>query len=263
MRFLLFLLLLAATPISVVARDIKTVAELVTPALATAKNDFNRALLLRDQIHRAHDPTSGLPSATTAELSDAAAAYRMSVLEDTRSNACNGKAILFIAALREYGIDARIVQLYSAKEVGTMVWSHASVDVKIGDKWLAMDPTYNVSLVGASGVALSWSEAVERKRTGKFVLPHTDGKLVMPGRSFSDAVRRQGYRFEDLAKYVLLGPWRGGPAENLTPGWDGKIKYLTGETFDAWASISAQFYQALAAPVAAPGHARTSPVLQR
>ena len=97
MRFLLFLLLLAITPIRSFASDIRTVAELVTPALATAKTDFKRALLLRDQIHRAHDPASGLPSATTAELSDAAAAYRMSVLEDTRSNACNGKAILFIA----------------------------------------------------------------------------------------------------------------------------------------------------------------------
>lgn len=261
MRFLLFFLLLATTPISAVAGDIKTVAELITPALATAKTDFSRALLLRDQIHRSGlDMRSEIPVATTEELSEPTRAYRLSFLENVRANACGGKAILYIAALREYGIDARVIHLYSNKSVGTIVQSHASVDVKIGDTWIAMDPTFNVSLKSGDGTLLSWVEAVDHLRGGKKVFLRSNGKKVLPHRSFEVTQANSGHSLEYLARYALAGPWRGGKAKNLTPDWDGKIEYLTGDTFDAWGSISSQFYQALAAPVAASGHARTSPV---
>src|SRR4029079_2619404 len=76
--------------------NIRAVAELVTPALATAKTDYVRALLLRSQIHRSADPASGIATATNEDLADATTAYRLSVLESARSNSCNGKAILFI-----------------------------------------------------------------------------------------------------------------------------------------------------------------------
>jgi transglutaminase superfamily protein len=226
--------------------EVKHLARLITPALETEKDPLEIALLLRDQIHRAGIPANaGVPTLTTSELRDWATAYRLSNIERTRANACNGKSVLYMIALRAFGISSRMVALYATATDPRPVWTHAAVDVRVDGEWVGMDPTYNFSLKNEGGERISWRDAVQLYRDDSAVVIDTDGKPTIKGQALSD-IDWYGADFRNLAAFALLGPWSGGEAENITPGWDGKVKTPDGSAFDAWSSITETFYKDIA-----------------
>jgi hypothetical protein len=226
--------------------QIRETAVLLSPELARTNNQMMIALLLRDQIHRAGVPaTSGVPALSNAEMASWSNAYKLSNLFRSRSNACNGKSVLYMLALRAFGIPSRMVAFYASATAGIPVWSHASVDVFIGGEWVAMDPTFNVAMKDGGGSHLSWTGAVDRLRKGGLVVPHSDGMTVLKGQSLSNYEMTVG-DLKELVELVLLGPWEQGDAVSLNPGWDGKIRYIDGSEFDAWGSITGDFYRRIA-----------------
>jgi hypothetical protein len=228
--------------------NIHQIATLITPQLATEKSQIKIAILLRDQIHRASiQAGAGLPSLTTGDLSKWDDAYRMSVLTRTRANACNGLAILYMLALKSFGIPSRIVTMYAETRVTSLqVASHASVDVLINGKWLAMDPTFNLSLADDYHRPISWREAVERYRAGKIVLQSMDGMTRLQNNPFNYFVAVMNSTFESVSPFALFGPYPGGIFESMNPEWDGKITYIDGSQFDARASVDGAFYRKIA-----------------
>jgi hypothetical protein len=227
--------------------EIRVAATLVSPQLASLQSPLMIALALRDQVYRAGlPPGSGVPPLTTADLDNWSEAYRLSHITRERSNACNGKSILYMLALRAFGIQSRMVAFYATEVAGIPVWSHASVDVLIDGRWIAMDPTFNVALKDGSGMYLSWTAAVMRVREGAPVIPHSDGKTLLRGYTLGDYSKTYGADLQVLSKFVLLGPWDKGDAESLNPDWDGKIRYIDGAVFDAWGSLNSDFYKRVA-----------------
>ena len=230
----------ADTGVSQHLAEIRTVAKLVTPALKTEKSALAVALLLRNQVHRAAPLTDdGVVGAGNEELDDWSRFYTASILERTRGNRCNGKAILYLLALRAFGIEARMVALYGSDKADKEVPSHAVVDVRVDGRWIALDPTYDVSFRDQQGHYLGWEAVIGRLREGKVVVLDHDGMptLSRPGQ----------LAYEDHADFALLGPWQGGAARSLNPAWDGKIRYADGTVFDAWASIKSDPYMSIAA----------------
>ena len=223
--------------------EIRETAVLLSPELAQTKSQMMIALMLRDQIHRTGVPVgAGPPALNSSELADWSNAYKLSNLFRSRSNACNGKSILYMLALRAFGIPSRMVAFYASPAAGIPVWSHASVDVLVDDNWVAMDPTFNVAMKDSGGLHLSWTEAVERMRKGDLVVPHSDGKTVLRGQSISNYEASVG-DLKELVELVLLGPWERGDAISLNPDWDGKVRYIDGSEFDAWGSLTGEFYK--------------------
>lgn len=236
---------------------VRAMAETLSPALKGVTDPWRIALILRSQVHL-HSVSSGdgpgqvagVPYATTSDFSNWVEVYRASLVTRSKANECNGLAILYIVALRAYGIPARLVALYSSRVAAAPVWSHASVSVRLNGSWVAMDPTMNVSLRDDAGRLLSWREALARAKQGKLVKPQTDSEPVKSDRRWESVVSQYGYRLQDFADQALLGPWSRGPAENISMiPWDGKIEFLgSAQPWDAWASISGDFHERLAFP---------------
>jgi len=227
--------------------DIRATAIMLTPQLATEKSKIEIAIQLRDQVHRSGIfSDSGVPNLSTADLSDWGNAYRSSFVTRTRANSCNGLAILYMLSLRSFGITSRIVTLYAKNQVSLIASSHATVDVLIDGKWVAMDPTFNVSLRDEASQHISWREAIERYRSGKVVQVADDGKPRIETKFSYYFDRLMDSSFKSLAKFAFLGPYPGGKAESLNPEWDGKIHYIDGRTWDAWASVDGSFYKNIA-----------------
>jgi hypothetical protein len=125
------------------------------------------------------------------------------------------------------------------------VWSHSSVDVWINDGWVAMDPMFNVSMRDGAGKPQSWPAALASAAAGEIVVPFTDGRPVKAQLTW-DAVReRYGYRLQDLAKRVVLGPSLHSDVE-VSKGWDGRIEYIGGQVYDARAGATHPIFQKLA-----------------
>jgi hypothetical protein len=226
---------------------VRDIAVTITPGLAKTATETQIATLLRDQVHRTGIVAGlGVPSLTSAELNDWANAYRLSHLTRERANACNGKAILFMIALRAFGIKSRIVTMYATKEAGLPVYSHAAVDVFADGNWIAMDPTFNHVLKNERGEYISWREAVERYRKNKTVEITTDGLPSIKDDYFYLFERVLNRTYRDYTKFVLLGPSADAPYENLTSEWDGKIRYIDGTEFDAIASVNSHIYRMIA-----------------
>ena len=220
--------------------EIRVVAEQVTPALKTEKSTLMLALLLRNQVHSAALLTDdGFIGATNEEFSDWSRFYTASILEQTRGNRCNGKVILYLLALRAFGIQARMVALYGSDKADKGVLSHALVDVRIDGRWIALDPTYDVSFRDQKGGYLGLEAVVQRLRAHEAVLLDHDNKPTIG--------HLGQLAYEDYANFALLGPWQGGAARSLNPAWDGNIHYANGTVFDAWASINGDPYKIIAA----------------
>jgi Transglutaminase-like superfamily len=232
-------------------REVRRIAELVTPAVKSAGiSDLRRALLLRDQVYRASlFEVPGVPFTTSAEIIEIGEAYRKAILERDRSNLCNGKAILFMAALRSFGIKSRMVALYrDIQDAPTPAFTHASVDVLIGGQWIALDPYFNLSFRAADGAYLGWTEVVKRVRANLLVVHSSDGFAHFKTQTISAYENEYGSPFVSLLRHVILTPTADSDIVSLNPEWDGILRYRNGETFDAYASARWPFFKELATP---------------
>ena len=131
---------------------LKQLAEKIDPALATTSDPTMLAILLRNDVGKG--TTVGV---NTAEWTgaDAYEGYVQAIVTGQQPLICGGTQILYTDLLDAFGLQARYVDLFGATPA---VGTHASVEVMLNNKWVAMDPTFNVSFMGANGQRLSFAD---------------------------------------------------------------------------------------------------------
>jgi hypothetical protein len=128
----------------------KRIALLVDPALGRARDATELAILLRNHIYQVS--LYGVNSAGWT-ANDAYSRY-LKVLTHHEPIICQGLQIVYTDLLHAFGLQARYVSMWAADNFN----NHASVEVRLGGRWVAMDPTYNVSFIADDGRLLSFAE---------------------------------------------------------------------------------------------------------
>lgn len=172
--------------------------------------DLERALAIRDAVH------------TRTRIGNSPAGYDRRNLdqfvylavEDPDSGfLCQGISDVYVLVMEAFGIQTRRVDLYAkSKNAPTPVKSHATVEVKIDGRWIAVDPTYAFSIFH-DGQRIDWTEAREIMLSGgKVDFRHDGVKPKIPRIELSRVVR------------FLVKPDKVLPAD-----WDGVIRYANGQ----------------------------------
>lgn len=205
------------------------------------KSDFETALILRDAISRG--VANGTPPKEPKyAYGDPVRSYEQSFYEGY-ATLCGGYSQLFVFMLEARGINARRVGMWAATDENalteaTQLDGHVSVEVFLDGSWIAMDPTFNITLRDEHGDAIGWREARFRYLTGRDVVPDTDGNLMLPDeKAAKDPLILEEYYIPlaELIENLTVGPGeRGEKVINI--GWDGYIHYASGDVLDYGAS---------------------------
>jgi hypothetical protein len=131
--------------------QLKQLALQLDPALATAPDPLTLALMLRNDVHNEIQVGS---NSITWQGTGAYKRLLLSVLIQQEPLLCGGMQILYTDVLAAFGLQARYVALFAADNFH----NHASVEVLLNGKWVALDPTFNVSFVGQHGQRLSFAD---------------------------------------------------------------------------------------------------------
>jgi Transglutaminase-like superfamily len=135
----------------------------VEPRLKDEKNPSRIALLLRNAMHWRIPFLRDTKKLQTYNWMDIGETYRKSLFDSQYGHACGGRAIQYLAALRAFGIPARKVGfLTEVENARNPVDAHATVEVLIDGKWIAMDPHFNFSLADENGELIGWVDAAKR-----------------------------------------------------------------------------------------------------
>jgi hypothetical protein len=135
-----------------------------------------------------------------------------------QTHICSGLSFLYMITLKSFGLDSRYVGFYAETEnAARPVESHATTEVFIDGKWIALDPTYAVSVMHG-GKHIGWLEARDIILSGGQVDFVADGvKPSLPLMDFSRVVRN-----------VAVGPSR---KTGAFLSWNGEIRYADGGTY--------------------------------
>jgi hypothetical protein len=131
--------------------DLKQLLVLIDPTLATTTDPMTLAIRLRNDIHQE------VPIGSNSIKWQGAGAYGrflLTVVLQQEPVICGGWQILYTDMCQAFGLQARYVDLWASDNFN----NHASVEVQINGKWIAMDPTYNVSFIGTDGSHLSFAD---------------------------------------------------------------------------------------------------------
>lgn len=230
---------------------IKTLSEHLEPRLIGQRDTLQIALMLRNMLHH-RVPTRNV-TLDGYDFTDLDATFARSVLNPAYGHLCGGIAIQYVAALRAFGIPARKVGIYPEVEsLHDNPTSHAAVDVKINGKWIAMDPTYNVSLKNSDGHHIGWFDAAELLQRGIRVTESNDGYQSKEDLTLETYLARAQIRLSDLLQYLNASPYWDGTATRdelrWPERWDGTLRYKSGKIFDAVGSDSSGVYSLLSLP---------------
>jgi hypothetical protein len=130
---------------------IKRIAVKLDPGLADVANRTELVIRLRDFVHHRVRQGGNTPA---WPRDDAYERFLQAVVSRQEAVSCQGAAWLYRDLLNAFGIVAREVSLFSP----TPGVNHAVVDVWLGGRWVAMDPTFNVSFTDMRGRRLSYQE---------------------------------------------------------------------------------------------------------
>lgn len=105
-----------------------------------------------------------------------------SITNQEYGHICGGMAWMLITGLESVGLPARYVGLFSGTDESIKNYAnHASVEVWIDGKFMAIDPTFNVTFTDSKGKFVSWIEIAElNKKNEKFNILR--GKTIFKGR---------------------------------------------------------------------------------
>ena len=87
----------------------------------------------------------------------------MEALKSGRGD-CTEHSILFVALARAVGIPARSAVGIAYWPIGEGFGWHAWAEVKIGDRWYAVDPTWNQPIADATHIKLAVGGPAEQAR---------------------------------------------------------------------------------------------------
>lgn len=197
------------------------------PDLAKA-DDMTMALTLRDMVYK-RVPLK--PTAPGFLFSDLDRTVYLSLFDDEYGHACGGLTITYMAALKAFGIKARYVGLFQVvDDAPRPVNSHASVEAFIDGRWIAMDPTFNVS-IKQNGRHVGWTEAKADLTSVSF---DSDGYSLLPRRTINE----YPVPVSELIRFMIFGPSLNTEIVTL-PQWNGVITYADGAPFDQRHSLVA------------------------
>lgn len=156
--------------------DIRRFVTSLEPGLGSEGTRLETALALRDFVHRRVPLQLAPPGFQFTPLFHA---FRATVLDPGVGHICGGLALTYTVALEAFGIPARYVGLHAAAH--TTADNHASVEFHDGKRWIASDPTFNVSFRRA-GHRLGWEAVRQTLLDGGSIEVRSDGYEVAPGR---------------------------------------------------------------------------------
>ncbi|KQW22556.1 hypothetical protein ASC80_04105 [Afipia sp. Root123D2] len=233
-------------------KDIRLLSIALEPRLAKERDPLTVSLLLRNLIYtRVVFKEGHKPRVTGYKWDDLDDSYRKTLLDPTCSHYCGGLTIEYLAALKAFGIPARKIGIYpKVNDLPEVADSHASVGSLISGKWIALDPTFNISIKNTNGERIGWLDAGKLANKGMAVSFDADGFKQKQGRSLAAYLAKAGLTFRDLTQYLNTSPyWDGAvamPATKYPADWDGILHYADGTAFDAVRTDSQAIYTLLA-----------------
>jgi hypothetical protein len=135
----------------------KRIALRLDPGLADAPDRMSLVLRLRDFVH--HRVRQG-GNTTAWPRHDEYERFVQAIVSREEAVSCQGAAWLYRDLLNAFGVQAREVSLFSR----TYWQNHASVEVRLGGRWVVMDPTFNVAFTDDAGRLLSYQELAKLNR---------------------------------------------------------------------------------------------------
>ena len=154
----------------------------------------------------------------------------MEAVNGRGSHLCQGLSFIYMTALRAFDIDSRYVGMFRTNfDAPTPVRSHASVEALIGTKWIALDPTHNMTIRAADGARIGWAKARAYYADGHTIAFVDEGSRQ--GRSVLDDWKSE-QELMDLMYFMVIGPSRQSEPIVFPNDWDGIIEYNSGASYD-------------------------------
>lgn len=136
---------------------------------------------------------------------------------------CQGLSAVYSLILTSFGIEHRNVAMFET--VDPLGSNHASVEVSIDGKWVAMDPTFNVSFSGRDGSLLSWGEVGEVCESGANVEPLFGPQSPADNRS---NILTYYATICSLTKFMVWSPTNSEEGFTVPNEWDGVVEAKNG-----------------------------------
>lgn len=189
-------------------------------------SDFDKAVALRNMLH------TRVPVAVPNKdrsWKRMYREYRRAIMDPAFGHICGGLQKLYMAALKAHGIRSRRVSMFvTVSDATDPLHSHATVDVFLDGRWIAMDPTYNFSL-RHDGQQIGWLDAADLLESGHRVSVETEGHQILERYATLHLTEPLGGSKNFLTaflNYITIGPY-------MRPAtWDGYVRFKDGRTID-------------------------------
>lgn len=229
-------------------KAIRALAEMLEPRLSQQRDQLQTALLLRNMLH--HRVNLHSAKFEGYDFTDLDATFARSVLNPAYGHLCGGISIQFIAALRAFGIPARKVGMYpAASDLDDIAISHASVDVLINGRWVAMDPTFNTAFKNDRGEYIGWFDVRHTLRNGGRVVETPDEFTPKKNTTFEQYLAETHSTLLEVTKFMNAAPYLNGKTEEAIvapPEWDGVLRYRNKSVYNVLQADSVGVYWLLA-----------------
>jgi hypothetical protein len=218
------------------------------PAVAFERDRLRQALLLADQVyHRC----PMVPTRSGVNWMDFNGEYAACVRDRVYGHECQGRATLFLMALKAFGLKGRSISLYSAiTNVDASTFVHAATEVQIAGQWIGVDPHYNRTLRDGEGNRIGYRQAQLIIAAGGSVsLQYEPGFVGIPNLTPEHYLNNVYHMtFADLLRYIVVGVHAGSSSAipYATNGaWSGILNYTASGPFNALAMVQQPHYYAL------------------
>ena len=202
--------------------DLRAAVLQAVPEIKQAKTDWERAILLRDQIYSGNKmflPIAPVPVPLTVEK------YR-AIVSGQSPQICTGMSLAYIGLLQAFDIPARLVSLANHEAVNRtqspknpaakLPDTHSTVEVFLDNRWVLQDPSFNTQWE-LDGKPLGVLELRQAYLSKKNPISTTNGRKVLPGRSLQEFY----IPYQDVLAYVEISE-----IEILNPKNAGSFKVL-------------------------------------
>ena len=185
------------------------------------ESDLKKAMLLADMVHHA----VAVENVPWVHFSDLDWTFH-SAMEGKQGHLCQGITFVYMTALRAFGIESRFIGRFEKNAVTQPpVTSHASTEVLIDGRWIAIDPTFHFTIRNMSGERIGWLEAREEHFSGYPIAFIDEG--ASPNHSFM-AQYGGNAGFVGVLNLMSVGPSRVSDSDRRPGEWDGMIRYDDG-----------------------------------
>lgn len=176
---------------------IKTYVEQKLPEVNQADDTAHRAFLLRDYLFRSVPVQK---TALYANFFNLWENFIFSVSEEDYGHICGGLSVTYATVLKAFGIANRHVAMFTTP---TFPYdSHSTVEIWDGQKWIASDPSFNVSFLDKSGDYLSYAELRELTQNGETYFRTSNGFNIPPERDIANYY----ITLKELMNYTVIYP---------------------------------------------------------